>query len=67
MEQLDLHIIRYLSDGLKIGEIPQRLEEDLSIKASKSSVEKRLTILKKLHGAKTLFHLAIILKGKRLI
>lgn len=67
MEEIDFLILKYLSQGLKFGEIPKHLEEDESIITSKSSIEKRLTIIKKLCGAKTLFHLAIIAKEKKWI
>ena len=67
MEKLDLLILKYLSQGFMIGEIPKQMENDKSITMSKSSIEKRLTIIKKLYGAKTLFHLAVIAKEKKLI
>ena len=67
MEELDILILKYLSQGLKIGDIPKQLEKNQSIITSKSSIEKRLTIIKKLCGAKTPFHLAIIAKEQQLI
>ena len=67
MEKLDLLILTYLSQGLKIGEIPKQLSDNDSIVASKSNIEKRLTKLRKICGAKTLFHLAVIAKERRII
>ncbi|AZA89858.1 hypothetical protein NG800_014055 [Epilithonimonas ginsengisoli] len=67
MEKVDFLILKYLSQGLKIGDIPKQLEDDESIITSKSSIEKRLTIIKKLCGAKTPFHLAVIAKERKLI
>ncbi|AZB29725.1 MULTISPECIES: hypothetical protein [Chryseobacterium] len=67
MEKLDILILKYLSQGLKIGEISKQLEDDESIIASKSSIEKRLTTIRKTFGAKTLFHLAVIAKERKLI
>ena len=67
MEQLDLLILKYLSQGHKIGAISRQLKDDESIVASKSSIEKRLTIIRKSCGAKTLFHLAIIAKERKWI
>lgn len=67
MENVDFLIINYLSQGLKIGEIPKHLETNESIIISKSNIEKRLTVIKKLYGAKTLFHLAVIAKERKLI
>lgn len=67
MEKLDILILKYLSQGLKIGEIPKQLSNDESIVASKSNIEKRLTTIRKICGAKTLFHLAVIAKKRKLI
>lgn len=67
MEKLDILILKYLSQGLKIGEISKQLEDDESIIASKSSIEKRLTTIRKTFGAKTLCHLAVIAKERKLI
>lgn len=62
MEKLDLLILKHLSQGLMIGEISKHLEDKESIVVSKSKIEKRLTIIKKLCGAKTPFQLAILAK-----
>ena len=67
MERLDLLILKYLSQGLKIGEIPKQIEDGESLVLSKSSIEKRLTTIKKTYGAKTLFHLAVIAKERKFI
>ena len=67
MEKLDLMILKYLSKGLKVGEISTKMKEDESIVISKSSIEKRLTIIKKLSGAKTPFHMAVIANEKKWI
>ncbi|AZB29712.1 hypothetical protein [Chryseobacterium balustinum] len=67
MERLDLLILKYLSQGLKIGEIPKQLEDDESLVVSKSSIEKRLTTIRKICGAKTPFQLAVIAKERKLI
>lgn len=67
MEKLDVLILKYLSQGLKIGEISKQLEDDESLAVSKSSIEKRLTTIRKICGAKTLFHLAVIAKERKLI
>lgn len=67
MEKLDFLILKYLSQGLMIGEISKQLKDKESIVASKSSIEKRLTIIKKHCGAKTPFQLAVISKEKKWI
>ena len=67
MEKLDILILKYLSQGLKIGEISKQLEDGESLLVSKSSMEKRLTTIRKICGAKTPFHLAVIAKERKLI
>lgn len=51
-------ILELLRDGFTQAEIAEKLE------VSQSSVEKYINAAKKLHGAKTLFHLAVIVYGK---
>lgn len=60
-------ILKYLSKGLKVGEISTKMKEDESLVISKSSIEKRLTIIKKLSGAKTPLHMAVIANIKKWI
>ncbi|MCI3936535.1 hypothetical protein MQX03_04950 [Chryseobacterium aahli] len=54
MEKLDILILKYLSQGLKIGEISEQLEDDESLVVNKSSIEKRLTTIRKICGLKLL-------------
>ncbi|MCS3869449.1 hypothetical protein J3D55_002365 [Chryseobacterium ginsenosidimutans] len=50
-----------------IGEISKYLKDDEAIVISKSSIEKRLTTIRKIYNVKTLFHLAVIAKEKKWI
>lgn len=67
MEKRDLMIIKYLSKGFKITEIKVQIEKDHAIIMSESLIEKRLSLIRKQYQAKTLFHLAIILKNEKVI
>lgn len=67
MENTDLLIVKYLSKGHKVNEINKLLIAEHSIKISYSSTEKRLNTIRKTYNAKTLFHLAIILKDDKVI
>ncbi|MFS4432176.1 hypothetical protein ACLMCG_22110 [Chryseobacterium sp. S90] len=66
-EKRDLLIIKYLSKGYKVTEIKEQLSSRNSLKISESLIEKRLSIIRKQYQAKTLFHLAIILKKEKII
>lgn len=67
MEKRDLMIVKYLSKGFKITEIKDQIEQDHAIIMSESLIEKRLSLIRKQYQAKTLFHLAIILKNEKVI
>ncbi|WP_336702893.1 hypothetical protein [Chryseobacterium indologenes] len=67
MENRDLLIIKYLSEGYKVTEISEQLSAHHSITISESLIEKRLSALRKQYQAKTLFQLAVILGKKKLI
>lgn len=67
MEKKDQLIIKYLSEGAKNVELKDLLLTKHSIKISESFIEKRLFALRKEHGAKTLFQLAVILKEKKIL
>lgn len=67
MEERDLLILKNLAKGLQINEIARSLEDDHGIKVSISTIEKRLTAIRKQFGAKTLFQLGAVLKAKRII
>lgn len=67
MEKRDLLILKYLSKGVKISEMSELMKSKPEIAISKSSIEKRLNAIRKQYKAKTLFHLAVILKDENLI
>lgn len=67
MNERDQLIIMYLSQGLQVKDIPFSLFKEHGISVSKSTIEKRLNLLRKQFEAKTLFQLAIILRNKKLI
>ena len=60
-------IIEKLSEGKSQAEISEYLKENKLQPSSVSSVEKRLSAIRKDYGAKTLFHLACILKNEKII
>lgn len=61
MKDVKLLIIEYLKEGLNQKEISEKLMENEIFPNSLSSVEKKIKNLRDEYGAKTLFHLAIIL------
>ncbi|WP_024482432.1 hypothetical protein [Cellulophaga baltica] len=65
MDTTDKAIIKCLSKGFITADIPPYLEKNGFEPYSLSSTEKRIKALKKLYGAKTLFHLAVILNKKK--
>lgn len=67
MDERDLLILKCLANGLQINEIVLSLEEQHGIKVSISTIEKRLTAIRKQFGAKTLFQLGAVLKAKKII
>lgn len=67
MNERDQLIIMYLCQGLQVKDIPISLFKEHGISVSKSTIEKRLNLLRKQFEAKTLFQLAIILRNKKLI
>jgi len=67
MDERDILILKYLAKGVQIGQIPLHFESDHSLTISKSYIEKRLTTLRKSLGAKSLFHLAVIVKNEKII
>ncbi|HCR74937.1 MAG TPA: hypothetical protein DIW37_00720 [Chryseobacterium sp.] len=64
MEERDLLILKCLANGLQINEIALSLQKENGISVSISTIEKRLNVIRKQFGAKTLFQLGIILKKK---
>lgn len=67
MNERDLLIVNYLSEGLQVKDIPISLFKEHGISVSKSTIEKRLNLLRKQFKAKTLFQLAIILRNRKII
>jgi len=67
VEERDLLILKNLAKGLQINEIARSLEDEHEIKVSISTIEKRLTAIRKQFGTKTLFQLGAALKAKRII
>jgi len=67
MENRDLLIIKYLSEGYKVTEISEQLSAHHSITISGSLIEKRLSALRKQYQAKTLFHLGVLLTKEKII
>lgn len=67
MEHRDLLILKYLANGIQINEIPLALKRENDINVSISTIEKRLTAIRKQFGAKTLFQLGAVLKAKKII
>ncbi len=67
MEERDLLILKCLANGLQIREIGLSLQKENGISVSISTIEKRLTAIRKQFGAKTLFQLGAVLKAKRII
>nr|WP_314499069.1 hypothetical protein [uncultured Chryseobacterium sp.] len=67
MEKRDLLILKYLSKGIKIADMAELMKLKPDTAMSTSSIEKRLNSIKKEYKAKTLFHLAVILKNKNII
>jgi len=67
MENKDLLIIKYLSQGFKVNEIREQLKNFHSIIISESLIEKKLSAIRKQYKAKTLFHLAVVLKNEKII
>lgn len=67
MEERDLLILKCLASGLQINEIALSLQKEKGISVSISTIEKRLTAIRKQFGAKTLFQLGAVLKAKRII
>ncbi|MFI8606151.1 hypothetical protein ACIGCP_16920 [Cellulophaga baltica] len=60
MERVDKKIIQLLSKGYRTPEISNHFIENGITPSSVSSVEKRIKAIKKVYGAKTLFHLAVL-------
>jgi len=67
VENRDLEILKCLERGFQISEIALYLQKEKAIKVSISTIEKRLTAIRRQYGAKTLFQLGAILKAKKLI
>ena len=66
MDEIDKKIIKLLGIGLSQSDISSHLKKKGVTPNSVSIIEKRLRKIKKLYKAKTLFHLAVILKRKRI-
>lgn len=67
MENRDLLIIKYLSEGYKVTQVSEQLSTHHSITISESLIEKRLSALRKQYQAKTLFHLGVLLTKEKII
>ena len=65
MENTDRKIIQLLSKGYRTPEISTYFIEKGIAPSSVSSIEKRIKTLKKVFGAKTLFHLAVLIHNKK--
>jgi len=64
---MENEIIKLMARGYTQSEIAERLQKNKLPGSSLSSIEKKLKLLRKSFGAKTNFHLAVILKEKELI
>ncbi len=67
LSELDRIIIKEFSKGKKYEEISKFLKLKGIYPNSLRTVEERIRLLKKTYRAKTLFHLAIILKSNNII
>jgi hypothetical protein len=67
MEKRDLEILKCLERGLQINETALYLQKEKGIKVSISTIEKRLTAIRKQYSAKTLFQLGALLKADQII
>lgn len=67
MEEIDLKIVKLLSLGLSQSDVSNHLKKMGYTPNSLSTIEKRLNKMKKDFKAKSLFHLALILKKKKII
>lgn len=67
MEKRDLEILKCLEKGLQINETALYLQKEKGIKVSISTIEKRLTAIRKRYNAKTLFQLGALLKADKII
>ncbi|MBD3748526.1 MAG: hypothetical protein IE931_03425 [Sphingobacteriales bacterium] len=54
-------IIKYLMQGMTQNEISEALKAENLKPNSLSSIEKKLKVIRERHGAKTMFHLGVIL------
>ncbi|PKH52418.1 hypothetical protein CXF68_17725 [Tenacibaculum sp. Bg11-29] len=67
MDDINQQIVKLLSLGMTQKDVSNHLKEKGVTPCSLSIIEKRLKLMKKEYKAKTLFHLAIILKKKKII
>ncbi len=67
MNKLELRILELLSTGLKQKQIPSILKKEGFEKNSLATIEKTLKKVKSDYGAKSNFHLAVILTKKGII
>ncbi|WP_405266648.1 helix-turn-helix transcriptional regulator [Cellulophaga sp. Ld12] len=65
MDKVDKKIIQLLSKGYITPEISAYFVKNDLTPSSVSSIEKRIKMIKRKLGAKTLFHLAVILNNKK--
>ncbi|WP_024480401.1 hypothetical protein [Cellulophaga baltica] len=65
MDHADKRIVQLLSKGYITPEISDYFIKNDLAPSSVSSIEKRIKAMKKAHGAKTLFHLAVLLNSKK--
>lgn len=67
MDSVNLKILQLMAVGLTQKDISEYLKKKGITPNSVSIIEKRLRSIKKEYNAKTLFHLALILKKKNII
>tara|TARA_R110000868_G_scaffold411516_1_gene705115 strand:- start:4333 stop:4536 length:204 start_codon:yes stop_codon:yes gene_type:complete len=67
MDKLDFIILNYLSEGKTLNEIETLLKNNNIVPNTLSTLEKRIKRIKTTFKAKTLFHLAVILKEYKII
>lgn len=67
MEAIEKTICQLLAKGMTQQEISDHLKLKSIEPNSVSSIEKKIKSIKKQHGAKTIFHLAVILTKRNLI
>ncbi|CAL2091932.1 conserved hypothetical protein [Tenacibaculum sp. 190524A05c] len=67
MDKINLKIVKLLSQGMNQKEISEHFKKEGITPNSLSIIEKRLKKIREVYKAKTLFHLALILREESII